>query len=118
MEEIKKSHQKNVRLDKNLYQVDKYTLRIKTDVEASSFEGHVTIDLSVKNTSLNHIHLHMQNLTVNKFEISFGDKREVGTSHLDESFIDHTYAFKFANEEIKFEANHHYKLLIEYRGVI
>lgn len=53
-----------------------------------------------------------------KFEISLGDVCEVGTSHLDESFIDHTYAFKFANEEIKFEANHNYKLLIEYQGVI
>ena len=60
----------------------------------------------------------MQNLTVKKFEISFGETLFDGISSLDESFVDHTYQFKFIDEEMKFLANKQYKLLIEYKGLI
>jgi hypothetical protein len=78
----------------------------------------VKIDLTIKDQTLDQIFLHMHNLTVNKFEISFGDKVYEGTSNLDESFVDHTYSFKFNDSAIKFEAKGHYKLIIEYEGNI
>ena len=93
MEETKQrlSVQKNVRFDKSLYSVDKYTLRIKPYPETNSFEGHVEVDLSIKDHDLNEIYLHMQNLTVNKFQISFGETLHDGMPNFDETFVDHTY---------------------------
>jgi len=60
----------------------------------------------------------MQNLIVKKVEISFAGKVYEGTSNLDESFVDHTYSFKFKDADMKFLSNNHYKLLIEYEGLI
>jgi hypothetical protein len=59
-----------VRLDKNLYQADKYELKIKPEVETDTFSGHATIEISLKDQDLELINLHMKNLTVTKFQIT------------------------------------------------
>ncbi len=49
MEETKEmTETKNVRIDKLLYSVQKYTLRIKPVAEQDSFEAQVSIDLAIK----------------------------------------------------------------------
>lgn len=62
-----------MRIDKSLYSVDKYTLRIKPFPECDIFDGKVTIDVSIKDQDINQIHLHMEDLSVSKFQISFGE---------------------------------------------
>jgi hypothetical protein len=58
---------------------------------SETIEGQVTIDLTIKETDQSHIYLHMQDLSVTKFKISFGEKLFGGISQFDDSFVDHTY---------------------------
>jgi len=99
MEETKgENSERLIRIDKALYSIDKYTLRIKPQPERNIFEGKVTIDVSIKDHDLAQINLHMQNLSVSKFQISFGETLYDGISNKDDSFVENTYKFKFIDE--------------------
>jgi len=68
MEEIKgQDFERKIRIEQGLYSIDKYYLRIKPFPECDIFEGHVTIDISIKDQDISQIYLHMENLTISKF---------------------------------------------------
>ncbi len=85
MEESKRENlERKIRIDKSLFSVDKYTLKIKPLLESNSFEGQVKIDITIKDQDIIQIFLHMQNLDVNLFQISFGETLNDGMLNKDE----------------------------------